>query len=191
MSSESLIVGIYKSQQSVFTTQALGMMFPQYDRTQLLQSLNYYKRKGAILNPRGGIYAKEGYDREEMACALFWPTYISLDYVLAGSGVIYQYGTKITCVSYLNREIEIDGTTYSYHRMKPSAMGCPAGIQMRGCAAIASPERALVDSLYLFPDYQYFDNIDIIDKDRAKAIADEMGNRTLTERLKKVLYNGQ
>lgn len=190
MSSDSLIIGIYKSKQSVFTTQALGTLFPQYDRTQLLQSLNYYKRRGIILNPRGGIYAKEGYAKEEMACSLFWPSYISLDYVLAKSGVIYQYGTKITCISYLNREVDIDGTTYSFHRMRPSAMGNPAGIRIEGNIAIATPERALVDSLYLFPDYQYFDNIGAIDRDKAMEIVAGMGNGNLTERVKKILANG-
>lgn len=190
MSLDNLVVGIYKSKQSVFTTQALGMMFPQYDRTQLLQSLNYHKRRGSIVNPRGGIYAKENYDKEEMACSLFWPSYISLDYVLAKSGVIYQYGTKITCISYLNREVDIDGATYSFHRMKPSLAGCPVGIRMNGNIAIATPERALVDSLYLFPDYRYFDNIGIIDKDLATDIVAEFNNRSLMERLKKVLNYG-
>ncbi len=191
MSSENLILAIYRNPQTVFSIQALNMLFPQYDRIRLLQSLNYYKRRGEILNPRGGIYAKENYKKEEMACALFWPAHISLDYVLAKSGVIYQYGTKVTCVSYLNREVEIDGITYSYHRMKPSALGCDNGIQLEGASAIASPERALVDSLYLFPDYQHFDNLDVLDKDKVLEIATELNNKSLVERVKQIFSYGQ
>ncbi|MBO7368474.1 MAG: hypothetical protein J6U24_07770, partial [Paludibacteraceae bacterium] len=75
----------------------------------LSKSLNYYVKNGLLLNPRKGIYAKKNYNKEELACSVFRPSYISLEYVLGRAGVTYQYSEEITSVSYLSRTIEIDG----------------------------------------------------------------------------------
>jgi len=57
---------------------------------------------GERLNIRKGIYAKEDYKSEELACLLYTPTYISLGYVLQRSGITFQYDSAITNISYLN-----------------------------------------------------------------------------------------
>ena len=50
--------------------------------SKLTKSLHYFASIGKIQNPRRGIYTKDGYDVEEMACSLFRPSYISMEYVL-------------------------------------------------------------------------------------------------------------
>ena len=67
----------------------------------------YYAKKGVLLNPRKGVYAKPKYNEQEMACTLLSPSYISLEYVLARAGVTFQYSSEITCISYQNRTIEV------------------------------------------------------------------------------------
>ncbi|MDD3331464.1 MAG: hypothetical protein WCS39_08090 [Bacteroidales bacterium] len=49
-----------------------------------------------MLNPRKGFYAKDNYNPEEIACLLYPPTYISLEYVLQGAGIVFQYDSTIT-----------------------------------------------------------------------------------------------
>ena len=44
---------------------------------------------------------------EELACTLYTPSYISLEYVLQKAGVVFQYDERITAVSYLRRSIDI------------------------------------------------------------------------------------
>jgi len=62
-------------------------------------------RAGKFLNPRKGIYAKSGFSKEELACILYTPAYISLEYVLQKAGVVFQYDPALTAVSYLSRII--------------------------------------------------------------------------------------
>jgi hypothetical protein len=71
-----------------------------------------------LLNIRRGIYAKQGYKPEELACILYTPTYISLNYVLARSGVVYQFDSAVTNISYLTREVIVDNQYIEYRKIK-------------------------------------------------------------------------
>lgn len=83
------------------------MLVGESDFQSLDTKLNYAVRTGKLLNPRKGIYAKSGYNIEELACKIFSPSYISLEYVLQKAGLVFQYDTKITALSYLRRDVEI------------------------------------------------------------------------------------
>ena len=82
---------ILGSSRSVFTIQSLRMLTECENSQKLTQSLHYYVKKGKINNPRRGIYTKASYNEQEMACSLFHPAYISLEYVLQRAGVVFQY----------------------------------------------------------------------------------------------------
>ena len=78
----------------------------------LSKRLNYYVREGKLQNTRRGIYAKKGYNPEELACLLYTPSYLSLEYVLQKAGVVFQYDSCLTCAGYLSRTVEADGKEY-------------------------------------------------------------------------------
>ena len=84
----------------------------------LNKKLNYYVHAGKLQNPRKGIYTKPGYEPEELACSIYRPSYISLEYVLQKAGVVFQFDSRITLVSYLSRNIEVDTREYRYRKMK-------------------------------------------------------------------------
>ncbi len=84
--------------------------------------MNYFVRKGKLLRPRKGIYVKPHYNPEELACTLYTPSYISLEYVLQKAGVIFQYDERITVVSYLSRSVDIEGRTYAYRKISDRGM---------------------------------------------------------------------
>jgi len=75
----------------------------------LTQSLHYYIKEGKVNNPRRGIYTKASYNEQEMACSLFRPAYISLEYVLktgilrknSRSGLISSDKSSLLPKSYL------------------------------------------------------------------------------------------
>ena len=61
------LLAILNSRRTVFTLQALIMLTGQKS-SKLTKSLHYFASIGKIQNPRRGIYTKDGYDVEEMAC---------------------------------------------------------------------------------------------------------------------------
>ena len=82
MSSQiNILQTILASTRTVFTVQSLMMLTNIDDSSRLTKSLHYYTNEGKISNPRRGIYTKRIYDVKEMACSLFRPSYISLEYV--------------------------------------------------------------------------------------------------------------
>ncbi len=65
-----IINTILSSSRTVFTTQWLAMMDSTRTRESLNNSLRYYARTGVLRSPRNGIYTKQTYNEQEMACAL-------------------------------------------------------------------------------------------------------------------------
>ncbi|MEG1573442.1 MAG: hypothetical protein RR328_07845, partial [Bacteroidales bacterium] len=139
--------------------------------------------------PRKGIYAKSNYNPEELACSLYTPSYISLEYVLQKAGVVFQYDERITTVSYLSRSIEIEGQTYAYRKIKGEILVITDGIIRNSNINIATPERAFLDLIYLNKEY-YFDNLNPLDKELINKLLPIYNSKTLTARVKKLLQNG-
>ena len=73
-----LLLDLYKDKASVFTMQGIAMAYGQgLERNTIKNRMISYVKKGEIINPRKGIYAKPGYDEKELACLLYTPSYIS------------------------------------------------------------------------------------------------------------------
>jgi len=148
---------IYKDSRTVFRINDIALLTDSNDRL-LYQKLNRLVKKGKLLNIRKGIYAKEGYKSEELACLLYTPTYISLGYVLQRSGIVFQYDSAITNVCYLNREILVNDQSIRYRQIKREILLNTSGIINKNNTNMATPERAFLDTLYL-NGFFYFDNI--------------------------------
>lgn len=148
--------------------------------------LRYYSQQGVLRNIRKGIYVKPEYAPEEVATMLYPPCYISLQYVLQRSGVIFQYDEAITCVSYVTREIEVDGHTFKYSRINPEIILNYAGVEQKGTFDMATPERAFLDMYYLYPRF-YFDYPDILNREKVKEILPIYKNKSLERRVCKLL----
>ena len=182
MSSQiNVLEAILRSRRSVFNVQSLSMLTECANRQKLTQSLHYYVKAGKIRNPRRGIYTKTTYDEKEMACSIFRPAYISLEYVLQRAGVVFQYDDAVTCVSYLNRVTEVDGKTYQYRIIKPELWIGMEGIAQTDNVMIATPERAFLDMIYLSAGNCYFDNLQPLDKTKIKQLLPSYQSKMLTE----------
>ena len=131
-----LLLDIYKDKASVFTMQGIAMAYGQgLDRVTVKNRMINYVRSGEILNPRKGIYAKPGYDEKELACLLYTPSYLSLEYVLQRAGVVFQYSDAVTSVGNLSRTLEIDGKVYRYRKIKGEILVDTSGIIREGTDA--------------------------------------------------------
>jgi len=181
-----IIFSIYQSKKTVFRLNEIAMLSGETNFTSLNQKLNYYVRTGKLENPRKGIYAKPEYNPEELACSVYTPSYISLEYVLQRSGIIFQYNSLITSVSYLSREIEINGQTYRFRKIKKEVLVNTSGIERKpNHVNIASPERAFLDLLYLEPGF-YFDNLNSLDTEKIKKLLPGYQSKALAERVTKL-----
>jgi hypothetical protein len=184
---ENIIFEIYKNSRTVFKINDIALLMGNEKSSALCKILNYYVKTGKLLNPRKGFYAKEGYKSEELACLLYPPTYISLEYVLQRTGVIFQYDSAITNVSYLSRETEIDNQTFRYRRIKGEILTNTAGIILnKNNINIATPERAFLDMLYLNKRF-YFDNLHALDKKKIAKLLPVYNSQTFEKKVHNLL----
>lgn len=178
---------ILNSPRSVFNVQSLRMLTACEDSQKLTKSLHYYIKEGKIRSPRRGIYTKASYDEKEMACSLFRPAYVSLEYVLQRSGIVFQYDDTVTCVSYLNRTVEIDDKAYHFRIINPELWIGMEGIEQLDNILIATPERAFLDVVYLSAGNCYFDNLHSLNKTKVKQLLPLYRSKVLTERVTELL----
>ena len=184
---KNVLEEILSSPRTVFNVQSLRMLTECEDSQKLTKSLHYYVKGGKIRNPRRGIYTKATYDEKEMACSLFRPAYVSLEYVLQRSGIVFQYDDAVTCVSYLNRIVEIDDKAYQFRIINPELWIGMDGIEQQDNILIATPERAFLDMIYLSAGNCYFDNLHPLNKIKVKQLLPLYQSKVLTERVTKLL----
>jgi hypothetical protein len=180
-----ILFGIYKDSRTVFRINDIALLLDSDDPL-LYQKLNKLVKKGKLLNIRKGIYAKEGYKSEELACLLYTPTYISLGYVLQRSGVIFQYDSAITNICYLNREICVNEQSIRYRQIKREILLNTSGIIHQNNTNIATPERAFLDTLYL-NGFFYFDNIKQLNVKKIYELLPIYNSASLMRKTEKIL----
>ena len=181
-----LIYTLYSDARSVFRLKDVAMLMGETSFNSLNMKLNYYVRTGRLQNLRKGLYGKTSYNQEELACRIFSPAYISLEYVLQRAGVIFQYDSRFTMISYLSREVEIDNNTFTFRKIKNELLVSQQGILQQGnTVTIATPERAFLDMLYL-NGAMYFDNLNPLKKDAIKQILPIYNSKTLDKRVQKI-----
>ncbi|NMC59384.1 MAG: type IV toxin-antitoxin system AbiEi family antitoxin domain-containing protein [Candidatus Methanofastidiosa archaeon] len=167
---------ILRSDQTVFTFKDFLLMWGGIDVKTAKVRINYYVKSGDLYSIRRGIYAKDqDYDRFELATKIFTPAYISLETVLGIAGVTFQYYGQIFVASYQTKEIVADGQKIVFKTFKDSILTNSVGIEKRDHYAIASPERAFLDAVYLYKDY-YFDNLGALDWEKVNEIVPVYGN---------------
>jgi len=185
-----IIFTVFKEKRTVFRFNDIAQLVGETNFQSLNKKLNYYVRAGKLLNPRKGIYTKSDYNTEELACVIYKPSYISLEYVLQKFGIIFQYDTGITAVSYLSRSIEVNDRTIRFRKIKGVVLANTAGInRQENHVNIASTERAFLDLLYLSKDY-YFDNLNPLNKKKLHGLLPLYQSKALNERVKKILQYG-
>ncbi|MBT3747591.1 MAG: hypothetical protein HOG34_01310 [Bacteroidetes bacterium] len=182
-----IVVKLYQDKRTVFKISDIALLTEDNHPTSLARRLNYYVKTGKILNPRKGIYSKPEYNSAELASKLYTPSYISLQYVLQRAGIIFQYSETITTMSYLSREVEVDGQTFTYRKAKQQILYNWAGvIQSEQGILQATPERAFLDLCYLESGF-YFDNLNPLDRNLISELLAVYSSSTLSLRVKKIL----
>lgn len=178
------ISAILKSKKTVFTFKDISILWGLTDRRSAVAGINYYVSTGDLYRIRRGIYAKDkDYDKVELASRIYTPAYVSFETVLARAGMIFQYYSQIFVASYLTREIIIDGQIYVYRKIKDTVLTDAAGVLNQDGTAIATKERALLDTIYINTDY-HFDNIGALDWDKVFDILPLYNNKRMAKKVR-------
>lgn len=188
MNKNDFILTLFKEKQTVFSFNEIALLFNEEKFLRLKQKLNYYTKIGIIKSVRRGIYVKENYNKEELACKIFKPSYLSTEYVLQKNANIFQYNEQITSITYLSRAIEISSYKLIYRKIKNNILLNTTGINRINGINIATPERAFLDTLYLNKNY-YFDNINNLNIDFINKLLPIYDLKQLNLRVNKLLAN--
>ena len=179
---KDFVLRLYSRPETVFTVDAVAQLFPGVSGESLRDRLYYFTKAGKILRLRQGIYAKEGYNRLELANKIYTPSYISLETVLAKGGVVFQYYETIFAVSYLTRTVMADKTEIQYRKIRGEVLTNTQGIEAETGYFIATLERAWLDAVYIYKDY-HFDNLGAIDWEKVEDLKKIYGSKVFEKRV--------
>ena len=180
------------------TNQAKGV-FPGFQSN----NLSRWTEKGLLVKLRNGYYTFHEYLNEPgaqyyTANRIYKPSYVSLHSALAFYGIIPEAVVQITSVTALKTEyFKNNFGEFSYKSVSPNLM---FGYEKkkfgrRMTYLFATPEKALLDLLYLYPFYDNADEMrelrldedvmhDIIAKERLELYSRQFGKKALDRRVK-------
>ncbi len=117
--------------------------------------LSLWVKKGYLLRLKNGLYIFAGetdrVKKEEVACLLYQPSYISLESALAHYGFIPEMVYAQVCVTAkINRTFDNHFGHFIYRHVKKTLFwGYKSVFTENGGYLLAEPEKALLDYLYL------------------------------------------
>lgn len=172
---------------------------PNFNRN----NLGRWIKKKYLIRLRQGFFSFPEYKNKPdyflyFANRIYKPSYISLHTALAFYGMIPESVVQITSVTSLKTiDFKNDFGEYSYHHIKENLI---FGYQLKSisqkCAMmLASPEKALLDLLYLYPFYNSEQELEelrldedfmqnSIQKEKLLEISEKFQNKALNQRLK-------
>ena len=147
-----------------FSTQQVYAWYPEFDRNNLLR----WSRRGWLIRLRQGYYAFSEYLQKPdfalyIANRIYRPSYVSLHSALSFYGMIPEAVVQITSVSSLKTMFFENGFgEYSFKSVKNDLMFGyePHKMIDDRTLLLATPEKALLDVLYLYPFYDSMEEIE-------------------------------
>ena len=156
---DNIIARLYQLKKTVVTNKDLALIWEETNPKNLKAKIAYYVKHDTLIPLTRGIFAKnKKYDPKELATSIYTPSYISFETVLREAGIIFQHYDTIFIAGLWSKTIKLDNHTITVRKLKDSVLYTPTGVQQNHNYSIATPERAFLDMLYLFPKY-YFDKL--------------------------------
>lgn len=186
---DNLIAKLYQSQKTVLTSKDIALIWQEISPDNLKAKIAYYVKQGTLIHLTRGVFAKDkNYNPKELATSIYIPAYISFETVLRGAGIIFQHYDTIFAASKWPKTITIDKHTFTFRKLKDVLLFNSTDIVSKDNYSMATPERAFLDMIYLFPNY-YFDNLKSINWERCDEIVKIYNNKQLIKRLNKYRKN--
>lgn len=162
---------LIQSKKTVFTYQDLGILLWIKSRNTIKSLLARYVDNWLLRNIYAWIYVLPNYNEYELATKIKKNSYISFETVLKPAWVIFQdYWNKIFLASDKTWEKISDWLNFEYRKLRYDILYNQLWIEHKWQYAIATPERALCDRLYISKNY-FFDNIEHLNFVKLREIA--------------------
>ncbi len=182
---DNTIAKLYQTQKTILTNKDLALIWGETNKNNLKAKIAYYVKQGTLIRLTRGVFAKDKrYNPKELATSIYAPSYISFETVLREAGVIFQHYDTIFVAGPWSKIMTTNKNSFTFRRLKDSLLYNPAGINNKDSYSIATPERAFLDMIYLFPKY-YFDNLTSINWEKCFKLATIYNNQQLIKRLNK------
>ena len=151
--------------KNVFSIQDLSIIWGISEKTKIWEIIKYYLRKGKLNRIYRGIYSlNKKYSQLELAQKLQPLSYVSLHTALSIHGINFQYYSSIYSISLISKKYLVSEVEYSYHQVKDYIFYNKTGLIDKKSYLLADKERAVCDTLYIWPSMN-IDHVDNIDKD--------------------------
>lgn len=191
MATDNLIARLYESSKTILTIKDIALIWEETNTVNLFSKIKYYAKQGSLIRLTRGVFAKsKEYDIKELATSIYTPSYISFETVLREAGVIFQHYDTIFVAAKWPKTVTVDKHAITFRKLKDTVLFNPTGIVNKDTYSIATPERAFLDMIYLFPNY-YFDNLQSIDWEKCDELVKIYNNKLLIKRLDKYKKNAQ
>ena len=186
---DNLIAKLYQTPKTILTNKIIALIWQETNQAKLRNKTAYYAKKGLLIRLTRGVFAKDkNYNPRELAGNLYSPSYISFETVLRDAGMIFQHYDTIFLAGPWPKTIKIDNRAFNFRKLKDGLLFDPTGITSNGDYSIATPERAFLDMIYLFPKY-YFDNLSNLNWERCFELVPLYENQQMIKRLNKYHKN--
>jgi len=182
-----------------FSIQHVYAWQPGFDRNNFTRWL----KRGYLVRLRQGLYTFPEYKQKPdmavyFAGRIYSPSYVSLHSALASSGLIPEAVVQITSVTSLKTaRFKNDFGEYSYQSVREALMFGyePRPLAEGRAVAYATPEKALLDLLYLYPFYNTAEELENLRLDpvglreelnpaRLEAFTARFGSRAMEARVR-------
>ena len=170
---------LLKTDLNVFNVDDLVAIWSASSRREVLESVKGYVKRGKLFSIYRGVYSlTPQYDSYELAQKLFTPSYITYYSALSFFGINFQHYDDVHLFGSNSKIIVVDNRRYVFHKAKFAVLMDSTGIIHKKRFSIASPERAICDSLYVNKGVG-FDNLRNLDVKKIKEVSKIYYNKRL------------
>jgi len=179
------IIELYNSKNTVFTFDELKSIFWITNIQVLKNKLQTLKSKNIFISPTKWIYLLKykQINKFELANKIYSPSYISFFSALYHHSIIFQYQNDVYLAYKKTDSKKILDFEIKLKTLKKEILLNPDWIINNWIYSIASPERAFLDTIYLFSDI-HFDNISKLDKEKVIKLLPIYTSKTLEKKAK-------
>ena len=168
--------------KTVFTTKDFNKFWKYDNYASLIQRLGYLTKTEKLEKIKKGLYSIAGREVNEFELAnkLRTPSYVSFETVLYKEGIIFQWNEKINLAGKESIELEVMDWKVVFRQVKDAILLNKKGIRKEHNYYIASPERAVLDMLYINPKFT-FDNLRPLDFSEVERLVDIYGRQSMED----------
>lgn len=184
------ILALFNSKKTVFTFDELQELFWATNKQVLKNKLNNLVKKSILERLVRWIYCLKNkeVDKFELANKIYSPSYISFFSSLYFHSIIFQYDEDVY-LAYKKTDIrKTPIININLKSLKKEILLNPTWIINNWEYSIAWPERAFLDTIYLYSDI-HFDNISKLDYDKVLEILPIYNSKSMEKKVKSYFLN--